>query len=409
MMTSNINTMLNKSKKHFIALTVLGLSISPILDAQANTEIPAIDYDAIQGDFGDDLLFIDTGSDTSLLSISEWYQIQAYATAAVSLPRTEASLRVLTKLPDQADFSYQYQNLLTEFQSIYNSGHEWNSSLYPEIVDLALKLANYADIHPQLIVPLMDQLTQLQQNALMMNLPAAAVNRDAAISFLNVLINFTKDQQQSTSDAVENLKQFSAEVETQKAQLDGIEASFGDLLNQSTISDFREKVRLLNEEIAGERSHLDETKRNIGLCSIGGPLVLLICGSIEGAQKERIEKRIADLNEEINSAQQDLEHAINLSASYEIAHTNIDDMITHINNALPKFKKVQQHWQELESDFDSLITALNSLDSDDALRNANLLVAGIVSSPIAATVGPKWSDISTKARTFAQNAYVIVE
>ncbi|MFT7684131.1 MAG: hypothetical protein ACI935_003654, partial [Moritella dasanensis] len=60
-------------------------------------------------------------------------------------------------------------------------------------------------------------------------------------------------------------------------------------------------------------------------------------------------------------------------------------------------------------DFDSLTTSLNSLDSEDALRNANLLVAGIVSSPLAGVVGPKWLEISNKARQFAQNAYVIME
>ncbi|NQZ93202.1 MAG: alpha-xenorhabdolysin family binary toxin subunit A [Moritella sp.] len=393
-------------KISLLALSVVG---STLLHAQTITEIPPLDYDTIQGDIAGDSLFLDTGSDTSLLSTTEWYQIQAYATAAIALPKTEASLRTLTKFPADDDFSYEYQNLLTEFTNINQSGHDWNSNIYPSIVDLALQLANYGDIHPQLILPLMNQLTQLQQNALAFNLSAAATNRDAALSFLGVLKNFTTIQQQATTKAVEDLKQFAADVEAQKAQLDVIEGDFSTLLSSDSISTLRNNINLLNSEIAGYRSDLSEAKRNIGLCAIGGPLVLTICGSIEGARKVRLDNLIEDVNNQINAANASLEHAVNLAASYEIAHSNINEMLTHIENALPQLKKVQLHWQGLESDFDSLTTSLNSLDSEDALRNANLLVAGIVSSPLAGVVGPKWQEISTKARRFAQNAYVIME
>ncbi|KXO12556.1 Pesticidial crystal protein cry6Aa [Moritella sp. JT01] len=406
MKVKTTNKRLRGFKISLLALSVVG---STLLHAQTVTEIPPLDYDTIQGDFGGDSLFIDTGSDTSLLSSAEWYQIQAYATAAVSLPKTEASLRTLTKFPANDEFTYEYQNLLTEFTNINQSGHDWNSTIYPSIVDLALQLANYGDIHPKLILPMIEQITQLQQNAISFNLSAAAVNRDAALAFLNVLKNFTHLQQQATTKAVEDLKQFSADVEAQKAQLDVIEGDFSTLLSSATISTLRENIRLLSDEIAGYRSDLSEAKRNIGLCAIGGPLVLIICGSIEGARKDRLDNLIEDVNNQINSANASLEHAVNLAASYELAHSNIDDMLTHIENALPKLKKVQQHWQGLESDFDSLTTSLNSLDSDDALRNANLMVAGIVSSPLAGAVGPKWLEISTKARRFAQNAYVIME
>ncbi|PKG39118.1 alpha-xenorhabdolysin family binary toxin subunit A [Psychromonas sp. Urea-02u-13] len=400
------NKQLRRFKMSLLALSIVG---STCLYAQSITEIPPLDYDTIQGELEGDSLFIDTGSDTSLLSTTEWYQIQAYATAAISLPTTEASLRTLTKFPVNDAFTYEYESLLTEFTNIHRSGNDWNSTIYPGIVDLALQLANYGDIHPQLILPLMDQITQLQTNAIMGNLTVAATNRDAALSFLGVLQSFTSAQQQATSNAVEELKQFAADVEAQKAQLDVIEGNFSTLLNSETISTLRENVRLLNQEIAGYRSDLSEAKRNIGLCAIGGPLVLTICGSIEGARKVRLDNLIAEVNTQINDANANLEHAVNLGASYELAHSNINEMLIHIENALPQLKKVQLHWQSLESDFDSLTTSLSSLDSEDALRNANLLVAGIVSSPLAGVVGPKWKEISSKARRFAQNAYVIME
>ena len=406
MKTNTTHKRLRGFKMSLLALSIVG---STLLHAQTVTEIPPLDYDTIQGNFEGDSLFLDTGSDTSLLSTTEWYQIQAYATAAIALPKTEASLRTLTKFPANDEFTFQYQNLLTEFTNINQSGYDWNSKIYPSIVDLALQLANYGNIHPQLIQPLMNQLPQLQQNAFAYNLSAAATNRDAALSFLNVLKNFSHKQQQATTKAVEDLKQFAADVEAQKAQLDVIEGDFSTLLSSATISTLRENIRLLNDEIAGYRSDLSEAKRNIGLCAIGGPLVLTICGSIEGARKVRLDNLIEEIDNQINAANTSLEHAVNLAASYELAHSNINDMLTHIENALPQLKKVQLHWQGLESDFDSLTTSLNSLDSEDALRNANLVVAGIVSSPLAGTVGPKWLEISNKATQFAQNAYVIVE
>nr|WP_254796307.1 hypothetical protein [Moritella viscosa]SHO04706.1 Putative uncharacterized protein [Moritella viscosa] len=88
MKTNTTHKRLRGFKMSLLALSIVG---STLLHAQTVTEIPPLDYDTIQGNFEGDSLFLDTGSDTSLLSTTEWYQIQAYATAAIALPKTEAS------------------------------------------------------------------------------------------------------------------------------------------------------------------------------------------------------------------------------------------------------------------------------------------------------------------------------
>ena len=99
------NTLKKSALSTSIALSLLGLGSIAQVQAQDLPNIDPIEFDTFEGDFEGNPLFIDVGSDTSLLSISEWYQIQAYAQGAIGLPNTEPELRAVTRFPESDEFA----------------------------------------------------------------------------------------------------------------------------------------------------------------------------------------------------------------------------------------------------------------------------------------------------------------
>lgn len=400
---------LTRLKKTAIA-TVISLQLfgfSQVAAAQSNIpEIAPIMYDTLGGGLEGELLFIDVGSDSFLLEKDKWQSIQIFAESAVGLPNSEAAFRSATRYPDNTPLNNHYIALMDTFASIHSLGGNWNHKIYPDAINLATKLANYSDIHLALIQPFIDGLTSLQNASLIGDLQAAEQSRQTTIAFLNVFINFVDGNLTSTESLVDQIITFQSDLTTQSGQLNQSEMTLGDILNKEEPANIRARIAKLRERIERLNDAVDDKKRDIGLTAIGGPLALLIGGSIQGAQLESLQDDIRDIESQIDTQNKELAHASKLATSYEIAKYQVEGMNTKIQDALRNVRTIQVHWQELHADMSSLRDVLNELDSENALRNANVVVAGIVSSPLANNASNSWINISNKAKTFLQNAYL---
>ncbi|RXE86966.1 alpha-xenorhabdolysin family binary toxin subunit A [Pseudoalteromonas sp. A757] len=398
-----------KLKKSAIAivtsLQLFGLSQL----ATANTAVPEISpimYDTLQGDIEGSPLFIDVGSDNFLLTQEQWHTIQVFAESAVSLPNNEAAFRSATRYPADTPLNNDYIALMTTFESINASGQNWNHKLYPSIIDLATKLANYSDTHVLLIQPFIDELTKLHNASLSGDLQAAEQSRQVAISFLNTFMNFVDGNLTKTQTVVDQLVTFQGDLTTHSGQLNTLEGTFEDILNKDQPANIRDRISTLQRRLNDLNDEKSDLKTGIGLSSLGGVLGLIIGGSIQGAQLEEVKSEINKVESQIETANKELAHAMSLAASYQIAKGQVEGMNEKIETALGNVRKVQVHWQSLYGDMQSLRDVLTQLNSDNALRNANVIVAGIVSSPLASNASNSWKDIADKARAFLQNAYL---
>lgn len=400
------NTLKKSALSTSIALSLLGLGSIAQVQAQDLPNIDPIEFDTFEGDFEGNPLFIDVGSDTSLLSISEWYQIQAYAQGAIGLPNTEPELRAVTRFPESDEFTDAYRALLGDFQNVYTSGDSWNRTLYPNLVQLALDLANYGDTHAALIQPLITQLTLLQAT---FDPTQQENHRQAAIGLLNALTSFSNARAADTQAAIDSLMNFRADVEAQSVSLDQREVDFQDMLDEDRVSQLQADIQDLNSRISQANSDLSEAERNLGLSAIGGVLGLAIGGGVFGSQIAELKGVISDLNNQLDQAEADLEHAMHLAASYELARDKVVEIDGLIDAALPHIRTVLAHWQGIGSDFTNLKENLEVTGGDNGLGNANAYASAFLANVGLGRVQENWFEISQKARTFAQNAYVIVE
>ncbi|KJZ03684.1 MULTISPECIES: alpha-xenorhabdolysin family binary toxin subunit A [Pseudoalteromonas] len=398
-----------KLKKSAIAivtsLQLFGLSQL----ATANTDVPEISpimYDTLQGDIEGAPLFVDVGSDDFLLTQEQWHTIQVFAQAAVGLPNNESAFRSSTRYPDNTPLNNHYKALMETFGEINASGQNWNHNIYPSVIDLATKLANYSDTHALLINPFISQLTNLHNASLTGDMQAAEQSRQAAISFLNTFMSFIDSNLNKTEEVVNELISFQGGLTTHTGELETLESTFADILNKDQPANIREKISTLQNRLNSLNNEKDTKLKIVAGLSAGGPLVLLIGGSVLGSQVEELKDEIDKVQAQIDSSNKDLAHSVSLAASYEIAKGQVDGMNDKILKAIDNVRLVQVHWQSLLGDMRSLKEVLEQLDSENALRNANVVVAGIVSSPLASSATNSWKDISDKARAFLQNAYL---
>ena len=111
------------------------LSVSILSQVQAATTIESVHFDTVTGVNGQ---FMDLDSDEFLLQQQEWYTIQAYVEEALRLPITQLSMVNAFGIPANVSFN-TFQPLLNEYRSIHTTANNWNTNIYPSVVDLALK------------------------------------------------------------------------------------------------------------------------------------------------------------------------------------------------------------------------------------------------------------------------------
>lgn len=392
-----------------VAIFLLGLSSIAQISATEIPEITPVTFDTLKGEFEGAPLFVDIGNKTFLLSQKEWYQIQAYAHEAAGLPDTESELRSATRFPAGTDFNDDYKALLGTFTKINKSGNEWNKIIYPQLVDVALSLANYGDLNVRLIQPLITQISSLLTEVDNLDYTKAERHRKAAVRFLGVLKKFSDQRHTEVSSIIKKLVNFQGNVTEQKAELESRETAFGRLLDKDEPANLRKDVKRLLKRVKDLNESISNKKRDIGLTAIGGPLALLIGGSIQGAQLEDLKSDLRDVEDKLSSKEKELAHAKALALSYELGISNIRQTEKLIAAALPHIRTIQTHWQSMGKDFETLIGVLNEMQGPEGLKEADITFAGIVEASLAAEAQENWKNISAKARKFVQNAYVVVK
>jgi hypothetical protein len=141
-------------------------------------------------------------------------------------------------IPNDIPFS-NFQALVQQYSNIHGTAFYWKKDLYPSIVNLSLSLANYAQIKDYMLNPLSDALNEMLAKAfspLPEDIEAVERNRKMAIAYLKSLQNFSLRYQQEVSDVGDNLLDFSAQLDTQKLQLEVLEGTHNGYLTDDGLS-----------------------------------------------------------------------------------------------------------------------------------------------------------------------------
>ncbi|RIH72682.1 hypothetical protein BJG01_01565 [Vibrio splendidus] len=374
--------------------------------ASAEQNIPQVTYDTIIGENG---VFIDLDTDNFILKQQEWYQIQAYVEGALALPVTEASMKSTLSIPNDIPFS-NFQALVEQYSNIHDTAFYWKKDLYPSIVGLSLSLANYAQIKDYMLTPLSDALNEMLAKAfspLPEDIEAVERNRKMAIAYLKSLQNFSMKYQQEVSDVGGNLLEFSATLDTQKLQLDVLEGTHNGYLSddgsalQQRVNDINARITQLNKDYTHYVTVASTAVTYAWFPLVAGPIM-----GVYGDKAEKARKLRNELQNEVKELQEQLTYTQKIYNSYHRSSESIEMISQQIENAIPHINKLKLNWQKMNADFTSLLVALEQAqDNADIMRDDTML--GAIGALANTTVAESnWSNISEKAKAFANNAYI---
>ncbi|MEZ8242947.1 alpha-xenorhabdolysin family binary toxin subunit A [Vibrio splendidus] len=374
--------------------------------ASAEQNIPQVTYDTIIGENG---VFIDLDTDNFILKQQEWYQIQAYVEGALALPVTEASMKSTLSIPNDIPFS-NFQALVEQYSNIHDTAFYWKKDLYPSIVGLSLSLANYAQIKDYMLTPLSDALNEMLAKAfspLPEDIEAVERNRKMAIAYLKSLQNFSMKYQQEVSDVGGSLLEFSATLDTQKLQLDVLEGTHNGYLSddgsalQQRVNDINARITQLNKDYTHYVTVASTAVTYAWFPLVAGPIM-----GVYGDKAEKARKLRNELQNEVKELQEQLTYTQKIYNSYHRSSESIEMISQQIENAIPHINKLKLNWQKMNADFTSLLVALEQAqDNADIMRDDTML--GAIGALANTTVAESnWSNISEKAKAFANNAYI---
>ncbi|KPM01068.1 MULTISPECIES: alpha-xenorhabdolysin family binary toxin subunit A [Vibrio] len=374
--------------------------------ASAEQNIPQVTYDTIIGENG---VFIDLDTDNFILKQQEWYQIQAYVEGALALPVTEASMKSTLSIPNDIPFS-NFQALVEQYSNIHDTAFYWKKDLYPSIVGLSLSLANYAQIKDYMLTPLSDALNEMLAKAfspLPEDIEAVERNRKMAIAYLKSLQNFSMKYQQEVSDVGGSLLEFSATLDTQKLQLDVLEGTHNGYLSddgsalQQRVNDINARITQLNKDYTHYVTVASTAVTYAWFPLVAGPIM-----GVYGDKAEKARKLRNELQNEVKELQEQLTYTQKIYNSYHRSSESIEIISQQIENAIPHINKLKLNWQKMNADFTSLLVALEQAqDNADIMRDDTML--GAIGALANTTVAESnWSNISEKAKAFANNAYI---
>lgn len=374
--------------------------------ASAEQNIPQVTYDTIIGENG---VFIDLDTDNFILKQQEWYQIQAYVEGALALPVTEASMKSTLSIPNDIPFS-NFQALVEQYSNIHDTAFYWKKDLYPSIVGLSLSLANYAQIKDYMLTPLSDALNEMLAKAfspLPEDIEAVERNRKMALAYLKSLQNFSMKYQQEVSDVGGSLLEFSATLDTQKLQLDVLEGTHNGYLSddgsalQQRVNDINARITQLNKDYTHYVTVASTAVTYAWFPLVAGPIM-----GVYGDKAEKARKLRNELQNEVKELQEQLTYTQKIYNSYHRSSESIEMISQQIENAIPHINKLKLNWQKMNADFTSLLVALEQAqDNADIMRDDTML--GAIGALANTTVAESnWSNISEKAKAFANNAYI---
>lgn len=377
-----------------------------INQASAEQNIPQVTYDTIIGENG---VFIDLDTDNFILKQQEWYQIQAYVEGALALPVTEASMKSTLSIPNDIPFS-NFEALVQQYSSIHDTAFYWKKELYPSIVDLSLSLANYVQIKDFMLNPLSDALNEMLVKAfspLPEDIEAVERNRKMAIAYLKSLQSFSMRYQQEVSDAGGNLLEFSATLDTQKLQLDVLEGTHNGYLSddgsalQQRVNDINARITQLNKDYTHYVTVASTAVTYAWFPLVAGPIM-----GVYGDKAEKARKLRNELQNEVKELQEQLTYTQKIYNSYHRSSESIDMISQQIENAIPHINKLKLNWQKMNADFTSLLVALEQAQNNADIMKDDAMLGAIGALANTTVAESNWSNISEKAKAFANNAYI---
>lgn len=127
---------------------------------------------------------------------------------------------------------------------------------------------------------------------------------------------------------------------------------------------------------------------------------------VYGDKAEKARKLRNELQKEVDELQNQLTYTQKIYNSYHRSSESIDIISQQIENAIPHINELKLNWQKMNSDFTSLLAALDEAQNNADIMKDDAMLGAIGALANTSVAEMNWNNISEKAKAFANNAYI---
>jgi hypothetical protein len=335
-----------------------------------------------------------------LLSQQEWYAIQRYVESALLLPDDEKKMRKdlatgpAEKIPYIGPFD-EFKDLLAGYQHIIPHVRNWKDNIFPETVQLAQDISNYATTartYYGALIPPIETLFLDPGNE-------AAKNRIA--SLCTKLAKEAQDNEDRAIAVYKDISEFAQQTSDDEILLKNLfqqyEAKYGK--HGGLLADNKKEMESLAAKIE------DENKQYEHACIVAETTptyawiifwVALIVASIYGDKAAKLKHEIDVKKDRIKALKDEEQRAMALMGTLNVALKGLGDIQDKIAAALPSIQKIKGVWNAIGSD----LNKVGKIIKQDILEEQDLKDLG-VENAIA-----MWQECKLKSDAYQAHAFI---
>lgn len=335
-----------------------------------------------------------------LLSRQEWFVVQRYVGSVLSLPTTEADLRLKLDMPATMAMA-PFARLLHDYAALVPHATEWKKTTFPATVALANDIVHYASEAPVYYGAITKNVNKLLSNGD----DGDAKKQLAAV--IKRLATEAKTFEERAKKVYAAVKLFAEQTATDTTSLDELSkhyaTKFGD--NSQHGKDLAKDLKETNELITQATQEYEYDKAVA--CATPayawivvppfGLIAAVIVAGIYGDKAVKAKERLDKLKKDLAQLTADQALSFALTSSISLACAKVAECRAAAHSALPVIQRIQGAWSAIHSDL-AHIGEIIDKDIDKAILEIKDLGVDIAID--------QWHKLAVTADAYRANAYI---
>jgi Bacillus haemolytic enterotoxin (HBL) len=336
-----------------------------------------------------------------VLSRPEWLAVQCYVTSAMNLPTDATTLGQRLPVPPPGGMD-QFSDLLAGYKKMNDHASFWNAHTLPDSVSCASDIVQYNEKVPIYYGAITKLLPRLQQTP---------PDPTAQAQLVAILQSLSDDAQRFANHAGtvrDAMTTFDTVSKADAAALQTLHDTYSQKLGDTS-----PQIAQLRDDIAADKADLDDamseynhdvtvaaTSATYAWVFPAGTVAAAVVAGVYGKKATDALARAHGDSAAIDALTAELRSAAIMVADLTRINSDIGDISTLLNAAIPVLDVMRGAWGALSDDLNGIITAITN---DIANAPAILMSLGI-DEAIA-----DWASVAAEADRYRVNAYISVQ
>lgn len=367
------------------------------------------------------------GGNSILTLKAVWNYLQVYSTWCERLPNNESTLNTVLDITDPGSYDF-YQAMLTAYQSTSTAGNYFLNTVFPNVIGLGNDLLNFATTAGQsakeggifsTIKQQMDAITPTTTSA-----EANNIIQTNVLPLLQALQQMADQNATDASNVTSQLSTYKSDLQTAQSQLQTVDTQIS---NDASVSQTEINKLEGGADVMGSLAQLEALKKSeqaayqedVTIASTTptyawvcygpipvGLIAAAVVAGVYGARAIEMLKLVHATEDQLATAQQQLQTSIAVHAVQSTAKTGVDSAVSYTAQAITQTTTLQNNWNTVSSNLTAIQSELNNTTfghGSDKLAYSKIIINVWLNEATT-----KWNNMIPLVNALMQNPYITV-